>query len=361
MLRPPSERSLKRLTLWPNTVLSCLMESKRYKGSMKLASLKNSTRDGELIVVSRDLTKAIKVPDIAKTMQWAVENWDQVRSKLEEVSQELNKGTLNDAFMFDPGALHSPLPRAYQWLDGSAYVTHVELVRKSRGAVMPENFWTDPLMYQGASDSFIGPRDDIYWQAEGWGLDFESEIAVITDDVPMGVAEEDAAKHIQLIMLVNDISLRGLIPNELKKGFGFIHGKPATAFSPVAVTPDELGEAWQDCRVNLALRTQLRGELFGEPNAKTDMTFSFAKLISHAAKTRHLEAGTIVGSGTVANKNYSEVGSSCLMERRMIEKIESGEMKTPFMQPGDDVKIEMLDTKGQSIFGSIEQKVVEYK
>jgi fumarylacetoacetate (FAA) hydrolase len=256
--------------------------------------------------------------------------------------------------------LASPLPRAYQWADGSAYVNHVELVRKARGAAVPENFYTDPLMYQGDSGGFLGPRDSILVQSEEWGIDFESEIAVITDDVPMGISPAAAPGHIILLMLVNDVSLRNLIPAELKKGFGFFHGKPASAFSPAAVTPDELGDAWKDEKVHLPLITHLNGKHFGQPEAGVDMTFNFARLISHAARTRFLGAGTIIGSGTVSNRDRSK-GSSCLVEKRMLEILAHGEARTPFMRFGDRVRIEMLDKQGKSIFGAIRQEVKEYR
>ena len=262
-------------------------------------------------------------------------------------------------FSFDESQLAAPLPRAFQWADGSAYVNHVELVRKARGATMPENFWTDPLMYQGGSDSFLGPRDSILMESTAWGIDFEAEVAVITDDVPMGIPPQQTAKHIKLLMLVNDVSLRNLIPAELAKGFGFFQSKPATAFSPVAVTPDELAEAWKDEVVYLPLLTSLNGELFGAPNAGVDMTFSFARLVSHAAKTRFLGAGTIIGSGTVSNLDRSK-GSSCIAEKRMLEILAHGEPKTPFLQFGDQVNIEMKDQHGKSIFGAIRQMVEQY-
>ena len=325
---------------------------------MKLASLKNG-RDGTLVVVSRDLTKAVLVTDIAKTMQNALDSWGLVSHKLEAVYTNLNEGKIENSFDLDTKNLCSPLPRAYQWADGSAYVNHVELVRKARGAEMPPSFWTDPLMYQGCSDSFIGPLDPIFMASEEWGIDFESEVAVITDDVPMGVSEKEAAQHIKLLMLVNDVSLRNLIPNELAKGFGFFQSKPASAFSPVAVTPDELGATWKDTKVHLPLVTHLNGKLFGEPNAGIDMTFSFAKLIEHAAKTRHLCAGSIIGSGTVSNLDRTK-GSSCLAEKRMLETIESGKPITPFMRFGDRVRIEMFDTQNKSIFGAIDQEVKKY-
>ncbi len=324
---------------------------------MKLASLKNGMRDGALVVVSKDLKRQISVDNIP-TMQFAIENWDKVGSKLENTYKLLNQ----DEAMgntFDPKQAHSPFPRAYQWLDGSAYVNHVELVRKARGAEMPQSFWTDPLMYQGASDAFAGPQDPIIVADETWGVDFESEVAVITDDVPMGVSLEKAGSHIKLLMLVNDVSLRNLIPAEIAKGFGFIHGKPATSFSPVAVTPNELEDSWKDFKVHLPLYTYVNNKEFGHPNAGVDMTFNFAQLISHAAKTRFLSAGTIIGSGTVSNKDKN-VGSSCLAEKRMIEMIEKGHTTTPFLCFGDQVRIEMLGLDGELIFGAIEQRVDGY-
>jgi fumarylacetoacetate (FAA) hydrolase len=326
---------------------------------MKLASLKAGGRDGTLIVVSNDLTQAVKVDGIVPTMQKALENWDGVKNELDQVSGMLNAGQARDAFSLDVKKLASPLPRAYQWLDASAYVNHVELVRKSRGVDMPESFWTDPLMYQGESDWLLGPHDDIPVADEKFGIDFEAEIAVVTDDVPMGVTPEDAIKHIKLIMLVNDVSLRYLAMPELTKGFGFLQAKPATAFSPAAVTPEELGVAWKDGKVHLPLISHYNGKPYGQPNAGIDMVFNFPTLIAHAARTRFLSAGTILGSGTVSNKDKS-VGSSCIVEKRTIEKLETGESTTPFMKYGDTVKIEMKDAKGVSIFGSIEQKVVPY-
>jgi fumarylacetoacetate (FAA) hydrolase len=327
---------------------------------MKLASLKKGGRDGTLVVVSQDLKRAITVAGIAETLQDALEKWDAVSHHLKLVYDDLNSGEqLDNVFAFNPAECASPLPRAYQWLDGSAYVNHVELVRKSRGVDMPESFWTDPLMYQGASDTLLGPCDDVPLPDEKHGIDFEAEIAVITDDVPMGVSVEDAAKHIKLIVLVNDVSLRYLAMSEMAKGFGFLQAKPATAFSPVAVTPDALGDAWKDGRVQLPLITNYNGKEFGRPHAGTDMVFNFPTLVAHAAKTRFLSAGTIIGSGTVSNKDRS-VGSSCIVEKRTIEKIEKGESTTPFMSYGDKVKIDMLDAKGESIFGAIEQKIVPY-
>ena len=326
---------------------------------MKLASLK-SGRDGRLCVVSKDLAKAVEVAHVVTTLQQAIENWDAVSEELGLVDARLNAGHAPEAFDVDPAELAAPLPRAYQWADGSAYVNHVELVRKARGAEMPECFWTDPLMYQGGSDRFIGPRDDIVAGDEAWGIDFESEVAIITDDVPMGTDVAQAGDHIKLLMLVNDVSLRNLIPGELAKGFGFFHGKPASAFSPVAVTPDELGEAWDGAKVNLPLITDYNGKRFGSPDAGTDMTFNFCDLVAHAAKSRDLGAGTIIGSGTVSNLDRSK-GSSCLAEIRMLETIDHGAPQTEFMKFGDQVRIEMLDSSGQSIFGAIDHKVVQYR
>lgn len=327
---------------------------------MKLASYNNGRRDGQLMLVSRDLTKTVAVPAIAHTMQQLLDGWDLLRPQLQELYDALNEGMLDNAQAFDEAKCLSPLPRAYQWADGSAYVNHVELVRKARGAEMPETFWTDPLFYQGGSDSFIAPKADIPLASEDWGIDFESEIAVITDDVPMGVSTDNAAKHIKLLMLVNDVSLRNLIPGELAKGFGFFQSKPSSSFSPVAVTPDELGARWEDSKVHLPLITHLNSELFGRPNAGVDMTFNFSQLIAHVAKTRPLGAGAIIGSGTISNYDRS-AGSSCLAEKRMLEVIAEGKATTPFMRFGDTVRIEMLDDNGVSIFGSIDQKVVEYK
>lgn len=327
---------------------------------MKLGSLKEGGRDGTLIVVDKLLKRAIRVPEIAKTFQAAIENWPHTEPKLLDVYEVLNhEPRLAGGFDLDETQLASPLPRAYQWADGSAYVNHVELVRKARGAKMPENFWTDPLMYQGGSDAFLGPRDPIPIESLEWGIDFESEIAVITDDVPMGISPKGAARHIKLLMLINDVSLRKLIPGELAKGFGFFHGKPATAFSPVAVTPDELGDAWKEEKVHLPLITRFNNEHFGRPNAGIDMTFDFARLVGHAAKSRFLGAGTIIGSGTVSNLDRSN-GSSCLAEKRMLEILAHGEAKTPFMKFGDRVTIEMLDNRGGNIFGTIDQVVEQY-
>lgn len=325
---------------------------------MKLASLREG-RDGRLVVVSRDLKTCVAVPHIARTFQAAIDDWAHTAPRLMRVYDLLNEGSADGAKSFDSHECMAPLPRAYQWADGSAYVTHVELVRKARGAEMPPSFWTDPLMYQGGSDGFIGPCDPIPAHDEAWGIDFEAEVAVITDDVPMGAGDYIAENHIKLLMLVNDVSLRNLIPAELAKNFGFFQSKPASAFSPVAVTPDELGEAWKDGKVHLPLQVDFNGTRFGAPNAGEDMTFSFPQLIMHAAKTRALGAGTIVGSGTVSNKDTSR-GSCCIAERRTLEQLESGAPKTPFMKFGDRVRIEMLDWEGKSIFGAIDQEVVRY-
>jgi len=325
---------------------------------MKLASLKHG-RDGALVVVSRDLSRAVKVPGVAATLQAALDSWAQAKPKLEAVYQRLNDGLEEGAFAFDQSACHSPLPRAYHWADGSAYVNHVELVRKARGAEIPESFWHDPLMYQGGSESFIPPHSPIQMADEAWGIDLEAEIAVITDDVPMGASAAEAAGHIQLLMLVNDVSLRNLIPGELAKGFGFYQSKPSSSFSPVAITPDELGDTWRDGKVHRPLVSHINDVLFGQPDAGVDMTFNFPTLVAHAAKTRPLGSGTIIGSGTVSNYDRS-AGSSCLAEKRMLEIIESGEAKTPFLKFGDRVRIEMFDAAGHSLFGKIDQLVEPY-
>jgi fumarylacetoacetate (FAA) hydrolase len=302
----------------------------------------------------------------ADSLQEALDNWSDAAPALAEIAAALEDGA---GEAFDPGNCLSPLPRAYQWADGSAYVNHVELVRKARGAQIPESFWTDPLMYQGGSDSFIGPHDPILAASEDWGIDFEAEVTVVTDDVPMGVGAEDALSHIKLIMIVNDVSLRNLIPGELAKGFGFFQSKPSSAFAPVAVTPDELGDAWRDGKLHLPLLSFLNGEPFGKPDAGIDMTFRFGQLIAHAAKTRPLCAGSIIGSGTISNKldggpgkpvSEGGVGYSCIAEIRMIETIESGKAKTSFMKFGDRVRIEMLDAEGNSIFGAIDHEVRQY-
>ncbi|MGH8372153.1 MAG: fumarylacetoacetate hydrolase family protein [Gammaproteobacteria bacterium] len=326
---------------------------------MKLASLK-SGRDGTLIVVDKKIEHAVKVPEIAATLQQALESWSTVGIKLRAVSEALDAGKAEGAFKLEHKDLAAVLPRAPQFVDGSAYLAHVERVRKARGAEMPPSFLDDPLMYQAISDGFLSPTDPIRMASEDYGIDFESEVGVVVDDVPMGVTPEAAAKHIKLILLINDVSLRNLIPAELGKGFGFLQSKPRSALSPVAVTPDELGTAWQDGKVHLPLITHLNGKLFGEPDAGVDMQFNFPQLIAHAAKTRPLSAGTIVGSGTIANQDESK-GSSCLAEKRVLEIIKDGKATTPFMKFGDKVRIEMLDAKGQSIFGSIEQTVEKYK
>jgi len=336
---------------------------------LKLATLKDGTRDGRLVVVSRDLTHYIAATDIAATLQQALDDWTDNEPALAALSDKLNDGTIAGE-PFDPAACMAPLPRAYQWADGSAYVNHVELVRKARGAEMPKTFWTDPLMYQGGSDSFIGPCDPVLVADEAYGIDMESEIAVVTDDVAMGASADQAAGRIRLLMLVNDVSLRNLIPAELGKGFGFFQSKPSTAFSPVAVTPDELGAAWDGKVVSLELLTELNGEAFGKPRADIDMTFDFPTLVSHAAKTRPLGAGAIVGSGTVSNKldggpgkpvSEGGVGYSCIAEIRMIETIDTGKPQTSFMSFGDRVRIEMLDGDGNSIFGAIDQQIAKYE
>ncbi|PWW44608.1 fumarylacetoacetate hydrolase family protein [Melaminivora alkalimesophila] len=331
---------------------------------MKLATLQQGGRDGTLVVVSRDLQRQRAVPSIARTMLAALDDWDSVEPQLRQVYEALNSGSI-EGEPFVEAACHSPLPRTWQWADGSAYINHVELVRKARGAEVPESFYTDPLMYQGGSDGFLPPRGKVVARKE-WGIDFEAEVTVVTGDVPMGATPEQAARAIRLVMLVNDVSLRGLIPGELAKGFGFFQSKPASAFSPVAVTPDELGDAWRDSKLHLPLLVHLNGKLFGKPNAGVDMTFDFGQLVAHAARTRTLCAGSIIGSGTVSNKQGSLWGSSidnggvgycCLAEVRTYETIEQGQPKTPFMDHGDVVRIEMLDGAGRSIFGTIENEV----
>jgi fumarylacetoacetate (FAA) hydrolase len=326
---------------------------------MKLGSLKEGGRDGTLIVVNRDLTRGVRATTVAPTLQTALDDWATNSPKLRALAEQLEDDKAVGSFELDTAALAAPLPRAYQWADGSAYVVHVELVRKARGVEMPPSFWADPLMYQGGSDSFIGPNDEIEMADEAWGIDFEGEIGVMVDDVPMGISPEAARKHIKLVTILNDISLRNVIVGELAKGFGFFHGKPATAFAPVAVTPDELGDDWNGARLDRPLISTLNGKEFGHPNAATDLTFDFGQLIAHAARTRHLEAGTIVGSGTVANRD-SAVGCSCIAERRVRETIEGGKPVTPFMSFGDHIRIEMFDRAGKSIFGAIDQKVVRY-
>lgn len=325
---------------------------------MKLATLRAGGRDGTLIVVSRDLSRAVRVPQVAGTLQAALDDWQTASPGLEEVARRLEAGPVDGEFAFDPAQVSAPLPRAYHWVDGSAYVNHVELVRKARGAEMPESFWHDPLVYQGGSDDFLGPLDDILVPNEEFGIDMEAETAVVTDDVPMGTSAEKAGSHVKLLMILNDVSLRNLIPGELAKGFGFYQSKPSTAFSPVAATPDELADAYSDGTFRLPLVTHLNGELFGQPDCGTDMTFNFNQLIAHVTKTRRLGAGAIIGSGTISNYDRSK-GSSCIAEKRMLETIEDGRPLTPFMTFGDTVRIEMLDQDGNSIFGAIEQRVVE--
>ena len=324
---------------------------------MKLATLADGSRDGRLAVVSRDLSRAAFATGIAPTLQAAIDDWEHKAPALEQLSRLLEAGSA-EFFAFDPAHTLSPLPRGYHWVDGSAYVNHVELVRKARGATMPESFWTDPLVYQGGSDDLLPPTGAAAFASEDWGIDLEGEVAVITDDVSMGTDAKAARGHILLLMLVNDWSLRNLIPDELAKGFGFYQSKPATAFSPVAVTPEELGKAWDGAKVHLPLVVHLNDGLLGRPNAGEDMTFDFGQLIAHVAKTRRLGAGTIVGSGTVSNRDRS-LGSSCLAERRMLETIEQGRPVTPFLSFGDRVRIEMFDAAGHSIFGAIDQRVVK--
>lgn len=328
---------------------------------MKLASLKEGGRDGTLIVVSRDLSRAVRVPDIAPTLQRALEDWSNLAPRLNNVSEVINQSgaeTINGepVFALDTRALAAPLPRAYEFVDGSAYLPHVERVRRARGAEVPASFYTDPLMYQAVSAGFYGPNDPILVASADYGIDLEAEVVIVTDDVPMGVSAEAAAQHIQLVGLVNDVSLRNLIPNELAKGFGFLQSKPRSALSPVFVTPDELGDAWRDSKLHRPLLTHINGEWFGAPEAGVDMQFNFAQLVAHAAKTRPLSAGTIVGSGTVANADTS-LGASCFAEKRTVETLATGKPITPFMGFGDRVRIEMQDADGASIFGAIDQVV----
>jgi fumarylacetoacetate (FAA) hydrolase len=335
---------------------------------MKLATLRDGSRDGRLVVVNRALTRCVEVPEVARTLQDALDDWRRCAPALRALSAEVDAGRLSDAVPFDPAAAMAPLPRAYQWADGSAYVNHVELVRRARGATMPPEFWTDPLMYQGASDHMLGAREDVVLGDEAWGIDFEGEVAVITGDVPMGTGADAALSHVRLLVLVNDVSLRNLIPAELAKGFGFFQSKPASSFSPVAVTPDELGEAWTGGRVHLPLVSHLNDALFGRPNAGVDMTFHFGQLIAHAARTRDLVAGSVVGSGTVSNKEHDGpgrpaaqggVGYSCIAEQRTVETLVAGKPQTPFLRFGDRVRIEMLDGEGRSVFGAIDQRIAK--
>jgi fumarylacetoacetate (FAA) hydrolase len=335
---------------------------------MKLASLAHG-RDGRLVVVSRDLTRATDAFPVVATLQAALDDWDRLAPRLADLAEGLEHGSV-PSFRFHEHDCASPLPRAYQWLDGSAYVNHVDLVRKARGAQMPESFWTDPLMYQGGSDASLGPRQPVHAVSEEHGIDFEAEIAVVTGDVPIGVSAAGALGHIRLVMLANDVSLRNLIASELAKGFGFVQSKPPTAFSPVAVTPDELGPAWRDGKPDLPLLTQVNGKPFGKPDAGADMTFDFGALIAHAAKTRPLGAGTIIGSGTVSNRDKAGgpglpvakggLGYACIAEQRMVETILDGAAATPFLRFGDSVRIEMKDAAGHSIFGAIEQDILPH-
>jgi fumarylacetoacetate (FAA) hydrolase len=322
---------------------------------MKLASLR-SGRDGRLVVVSRDLTRCVPAEGIAPTLQAALDEWAATAPRLAALATRLDAGGIAAAAPFDPRLCAAPLPRAHHWVDGSAYVNHVELVRKARGAEMPATFWTDPLVYQGGSDDLLGPTDDAPFASEDFGIDLEAEVAVIVDDVPMGTSPDAAAGHIKLLALVNDWSLRNLIPGELAKGFGFYQSKPATAFSPVVVTPDELGDAWRDGKVHLPLVSHINGVPFGAPDAGIDMTFSFPQLVAHVTRTRRLGAGAIVGSGTVSNYDRSR-GSSCLAEKRTLEALATGKPVTPFLHFGDRVRIEMFDAAGGSIFGAIDQRV----
>lgn len=326
---------------------------------MKLATLRDGTRDGTLIVVSRDLKHAIKADDIAPTLQAALDDWDYISPLLTDRYDALNRAAGERASEFDPRQCASPLPRAFQWADASAYVSHAERLRKARGAEMPKGYRSEPLMYQGGSDAFVGPCDDILLESEDWGIDLEAEIAVITGDVPMGIPAKRAGEHIRLLMLANDVSLRNLAPAELAKGFGFFHSKPSSAFSPVALTPDELGPAWDGGKLSLPLRVEVNGEVLGQPNAGVDMTFEFPRLIAHAARTRRLAAGTIVGSGTVSNADQG-AGTACIAERRALETIAGGEAVTPFLKFGDRVRIDMPDAEGKSLFGAIEQQVAKY-
>jgi fumarylacetoacetate (FAA) hydrolase len=325
---------------------------------MKLASLK-SGRDGRLVVVSADLSRMAPAQAVAPTLQAALDDWAGAEPALREIAAALEAGKAEGAAPFDPAACAAPLPRAYQWADGSVYLNHMELVRKARGATMPESFLAAPLMYQGGSDTMDGPRDPILSADESWGIDIEAEVAAITDDVPMGISADDAAAHIKLVLLCNDVSLRNLIPDELSKGFGFFQGKPATSFSPIAATPDALGDAWDGRKLHGALIAEINGTRIGAPDAGVDMYFDFAQLIAHAAKSRRLSAGTIIGSGTVSNRDRS-AGSCCLAEIRTIETIEKGKPETPFLSFGDTVRIDMTDSSGRSIFGVIEQRVERY-
>ncbi|NLB14092.1 MAG: FAA hydrolase family protein [Gammaproteobacteria bacterium] len=328
---------------------------------MKLASLKSGGRDGTLIVVSRDLARAVQVPEIAATLQAALDDWAVLSPRLATVAEAIEAPKVSmingmPVFELDMAQLAAPLPRAFEFVDGSAYLPHVERVRRARGAQVPESFYTDPLMYQATSAGFLGPRDPVQVPSEDMGIDLEAEVIVVTDDVPMGVTPEAAARHIVLVGLVNDVSLRNLIPGELAKGFGFLQSKPRSALSPVFVTPDELGDAWRGCKLHRPMLTHVNGEWFGAPEAGVDMQFDFGQLVAHAARTRPLTAGTLVGSGTVANQDTS-LGASCFAEKRTVEALETGAPITPFMRDGDVVRIEMLDADGATIFGAIQQRI----
>ncbi|MEO5812278.1 MAG: fumarylacetoacetate hydrolase family protein [Rhodanobacter sp.] len=327
---------------------------------MKLGSLKAGGRDGTLVVVSRDLTRAVPAGAIAPTLQAALDDWSNTAPRLNTLFAELEAGNAAGTFALNMSALAAPLPRAYEFVDGSAYLPHVERVRKARGATVPESFYSDPLMYQATSAGFLGPRDPVLVSSEEFGIDLEAEVVVVTDDVPMAVTPEEAAAHIQLIGLINDVSLRGLIPGELAKGFGFLQSKPRSALSPVLVTPDELGTAWRGDKLHLPMRTWLNDKWFGAAECGVDMQFSFAQLVAHVAKTRPLTAGTLVGSGTIANQDTSK-GASCLAEQRTVEKLRDGQPSTPFLKFGDRLRIDITDAAGTSIFGSIEQQIVQYQ
>lgn len=333
---------------------------------MKLATYKDGSRDGQLVVVSRDLSTAHYATGIAARLQQVLDDWNFLSPQLQDLYETLNQGKARHAFPFDPAQCMAPLPRAYQWADGSAYINHVELVRLARNSTVPENYYTEPLMYQGGSDDFLGPREDAPFSTEDWGIDFEAEVAVVTGDVPMGSSPEQALDGIRLLMLANDWSLRHLIPDELAKGFGFFQSKPATAFSPVAVTPDELGDAWQGGKVHLTLQSQWNGRTVGMCEAGQEMTFHFGQLIAHICKTRNVRAGSIVGSGTVSNRAVEKDGKkewvkgySCIAEKRAIETIQDGKPATDYMKFGDSIRIEMKGKDGQSVFGAIEQKVAK--
>lgn len=326
---------------------------------MKLGSLKEGGRDGTLVIVNRALTRAVRTTSIAPTLQVALEDWSNIAPRLNALFEDLQADKAANTFDLDVEKLASPLPRAYEFVDGSAYLPHVERVRRARGAEVPASFYTDPLMYQATSAGFLGPRDPILASSEEWGIDLEAEVVIVTDDVPMGASPERAQAHIQLIGLVNDVSLRGLIPGELAKGFGFLQSKPRSALSPVFVTPDELADLWSDSKLHLPMRTWINDQWFGEAETGVDMQFNFAQLIAHVAKTRPLSAGTIVGSGTIANEDTGK-GASCLAEQRTVETLRDGKPTTPFLRFGDRVRIEVTDTAGHSIFGAIEQTVERY-